>query len=75
MYDQANGVKQDHHKAYQWYHKAAVQGFANAQFNLGIMYAFGNGTKKDLSKAYAWLSISLSKNSTPEEIEFKEKIY
>ncbi|MCR4921190.1 MAG: toll/interleukin-1 receptor domain-containing protein, partial [Bacteroidaceae bacterium] len=33
-----NGRKQDYVEAAKWYHKAAEQGKAKAQFNLGVMY-------------------------------------
>jgi TPR repeat protein len=40
-----------------WYQKAANQGQAEAQYNLGIAYTFGKGVLKDykppLPKAYA----------------------
>jgi TPR repeat protein len=37
------GVKQDAAEAVKWYRKAAEQGYARAQFNLGLMYAEGKG--------------------------------
>jgi TPR repeat protein len=43
MYDKGQGVRQDHAAAASWYRKAAEQGIANAQFNLGIMYDNGEG--------------------------------
>ena len=44
----------------KWYRKAAEQGFADAQYNLGVMYANGEGVPKDFVEAYAWLNISAS---------------
>jgi TPR repeat protein len=38
-------------KAVKWYRKAAEQGVAEAQCNLGNMYINGEGVKQDLSKA------------------------
>ena len=32
------GVEQDFKEAVKWYQKAAEQGFAGAQYNLGAMY-------------------------------------
>ena len=37
--------------------KAAEQGQAEAQYNLGFMYDQGEGVPEDDAKAYAWLSI------------------
>jgi TPR repeat protein len=35
MYDNGQGVPQDYATAVRWYRKAAEQGYAKAQFNLG----------------------------------------
>ena len=37
---------------------AAGQGFAGAQYNLGLMYKFGNGVPKDLVQAHVWYNIA-----------------
>jgi TPR repeat protein len=37
-----------------WYQKAADQGDAKAQSNLGTMYAFGKGVLKDYKQAVYW---------------------
>lgn len=34
-----------------WFHRSAAQGYADAQFNLGLMYANGEGVEKDSAKA------------------------
>ena len=41
-------------EAASWFLKAAEQGHADAQFNLGIMYANGEGVAKDPREAVAW---------------------
>ena len=38
----------------EWFHKAAEQGVAAAQFFLGLMYADGRGVAKDERKAAEW---------------------
>jgi TPR repeat protein len=38
----------------KWYRKAADQGDAVAQFNLGYMYAYGRGVAKDEAEAVKW---------------------
>lgn len=35
--------------------QAAAQGFAQAQFNFGIMYYKGHGVRQDLALAQEWL--------------------
>jgi uncharacterized protein len=41
MYAEGQGVPEDDAEAVKWYRKAAEQGLAEAQFNLGEMYAYG----------------------------------
>jgi TPR repeat protein len=38
----------------EWYQKAAEQGNAVAQFNIGYLYEYGLGVQKDQSKAMEW---------------------
>ena len=43
MYAQGQSVERDYSKPREWYEKAAKQGLANAQNNLGIIYDQGHG--------------------------------
>lgn len=54
LYDNGQGVPQDHATALNWYRKAAKKGNADAQNNLGMMYANGLGVPQDYAKAAAW---------------------
>ena len=54
MYNNGQGVPQDYQEAARWYRKAAEQGNANAQYNLGIMYYNGRGVPEDDSEAVRW---------------------
>ena len=47
-------LKQDYEVALDWFHKAAVFGFADAQFYLGLCYNDGTGVPLDYSKAMEW---------------------
>ena len=40
--------------ARNWYEKAAAQGDADAQYNLGVLYYNGEGVPRDISKAREW---------------------
>ena len=40
----------DEKKAVEWYEKAAAQGYASAQYNLGVCYEDGQGVAKDEKK-------------------------
>jgi hypothetical protein len=48
------GVRQDYRQAAAWYRKAAEQGNADAQFNLGYLYDKGQGVPQDYAQAAAW---------------------
>ena len=54
MYYNGQGVRQDYKKAAEWFEKAATQGDANAQFNLGAVYGNGEGVRQDYKKAKEW---------------------
>ena len=41
-------------KAVEWYRIAAEQGYADAQYNLGIMYDNGRGVPQDYAEAVRW---------------------
>ena len=48
----------DYAQALAWYLKAAEQGHAGAQTNLGVLYYNGNGVKQDYVEADRWFSIA-----------------
>ena len=54
MYAAGRGVPKDGTKAIEWYRKAADQGIAIAQSNLGSMYDTGDGIPEDDAKAAEW---------------------
>jgi TPR repeat protein len=58
MYARGRGVAQDEQQAVTWYHKAAEQGDADAQYNLGIRYADGKGVTQDYIEAHMWFSLA-----------------
>ena len=58
MYDNGEGLKQDHKEAVAWYRKAAEQGNADAQNNHGDMYANGLGVKQDFAEALQWWQLA-----------------
>jgi len=41
-------------EAVVWYRKAADQGYADGQFNLGLMYRTGRGVPQDDVEAVVW---------------------
>ena len=48
----------DHVKAHQWFEKAAEQGNAKAQRNLGYQYEVGWGIPQDDVRAYMWYNLA-----------------
>ena len=54
MYDKGEGIEQDKQKSFYWYSRAAEQGNAVAQHNLGVNYSYGNGIEQDKQKAFYW---------------------
>ena len=46
--------KGDYQGAVEWYEKAAAQGNAVAQYNLGVCYAKGEGVQQSYEKAVEW---------------------
>ena len=53
-----NGKTKDDIKAVEWFRKAADQGFAEAQAQLGYMYLYGYGVKKDHAEAIKWYRLA-----------------
>ena len=51
MYANGQGVQQDYAEAVKWYRRAAEQGYAKAQFNLGNMYLDGKDVQQDYAEA------------------------
>src|ERR1700689_1592024 len=48
------GVPQDYVAAANWYLKAAEQGYAEAQYHLGQMFAIGQGIPHNDAEAAKW---------------------
>lgn len=49
------GIPQSLAKAVAWYCKAAEQGHAGAQYNLGLLYRNGKGVEQSFEQAAKWL--------------------
>lgn len=54
LYDTGHGVPRDTYQAIAWYRKAAEQGLADAQYNLGAMYE--SNAPQDYTQAFLWFS-------------------
>ena len=58
MYERGKGVTQDYAEAMRWYRKAADQGEASAQYNLGVICFKGQGVTQDYAEAMKWFRIA-----------------
>ena len=85
MYAEGRCVPQDYDEAVKWYRLAAAQGYANAQYSLGVMYEKGLGVPKDYLLSYMWLTIAktdpaakdfqtLAPKMTPAQVELAQKM-
>jgi len=64
MYLEGQGVAQDYAQTVFWYLKAAEQGNAYAQNNLGEMYRKGLGVAKDEAQALDWFRKAAAQGDT-----------
>ena len=58
MYRDGRGVREDDEEAVRWYRRAAEQGHAPAQTNLGWMYENGRGVRRDRVEAVRWYRLA-----------------
>jgi hypothetical protein len=61
------GVQRDDEKALKWFRLAAAQGVAEAEFNLGVMYAQGQGVPQDNSEAKKWYHLAADQGNAAAE--------
>jgi TPR repeat protein len=49
----------------RWWRKAAGQGYAAAQYRLGVMYDTGKGVPQDFVQAHMWFDLAASQGNKP----------
>lgn len=59
MYENGDGVTQNHGEAMKWYFSAAFRGNVYAQYNVARMYRDGYGVIKDEIESLAWYYVAL----------------
>jgi hypothetical protein len=64
MYNNGEGVPENDAEAVNWFRKAADQGHALAQYNLGSRYANGEGVPENSIRAYVWWSMAKTQGHT-----------
>ena len=68
MYELGRGVVKDELQALSWFRKAADQGEAVGQLNLGHMYASGRGVLKDPQQAMFLYRKAADRGLTPAQV-------
>jgi uncharacterized protein len=63
MLHTGDGAAKNTAQALVWIQKAAAQGQADAQYNLGAWYYNGDGLAKDTKKAHYWLKKSAAQGN------------
>ena len=53
------GTDKNYKYAKEWFEKSAIQGFPDAQYNLGVMYENGESGVQDYMIAAMWYSIAI----------------
>jgi hypothetical protein len=71
MYASGQGISKDYAQAVQWYRRAADQGIARAQFNLGVMYSRGQGVLQDYIEAHKWMNLAAA---VPESAAARDRL-
>ena len=51
----------------KWFRLAALQGYAPAQYNLGLMYDKGQGVPQDYAEAVKWFRLAAQKGIASEQ--------
>ena len=59
MYYSGTGVTLDYSEAAKWVQRAAEQGYAKAQIDLGYLYEQGKGVPLDYVNAYTWYKLAV----------------
>jgi len=59
-----DGVRKDYQKAAEYFHQAAEQGHAGAQYRLGVAYAYGEGVERDVDKSLVWYRKAAQQGNT-----------
>ncbi len=61
-YRTGKGVATNQAESVKWYRKAAAQGHARAQYNMGRKYRIGEGVRQNYAEAAKWYRKAADKN-------------
>jgi TPR repeat protein len=68
------GILLDYKKAYNYYLKAAKEGFDMAQYHLAILYERGHGVSQNYVESYAWYSLSILQGNKGNSVTYRDNI-
>jgi hypothetical protein len=68
VYEIGHGVRQDCKTAAQWVAKAAAEGNAAAQYNLGLRYRDGDGVPVNRDAAIKWLQKAAARQTSDAQL-------
>ena len=74
MYEGGLGVDVNYKKAIEWFEKAAMQGDADAQCNLGVMYENGHGVDQSDSMAMRWYAKADAQGDERAQVAIRELV-
>jgi TPR repeat protein len=63
----------DYTRALRLAEPLAERGDAEAQYNLGFMYAVGQGVRQDFVRAYMWLDLAAAQGY-PDAISYRDRV-
>jgi TPR repeat protein len=64
-----SGTEENQEEAAKWFRKAAEQGHARAQTNLGMSYYYGRGVPRDETESLRWLRKAAEQNHPKAQFE------
>ena len=65
LYADGLGVPRDYAEALKWFRRAADQGNARAQFNIGTIYFYGQGVPQAHADAVKWFRLAADQRYVP----------
>ncbi len=74
LYVRGAGVPKDEAEGVKWLRKSAEQGFAQAQYNLGMAYRAGSGVEKDNVQAYFWIALAATSLEQGVVKDYRDKV-
>lgn len=73
IYSNRDNAPDSNYEEVQWYRQAAEQGLAEAQYQLGYMYANGEGVPQNYPTAHIWSNVAAA-NGIYEAAEIREMV-